>query len=128
MLYTLLLGDRSETRGKGEPASAQEVKRDRGWIVRLIRDGTRSEAVSGQFSRGVKRRREADKTGLELAQAPKSLDSSGRYVPYQLGYTIPASHFTGEPAFPYSCRAVSDVIGYGKHDAYPSSRSDTCSP
>lgn len=45
MLYTLLLGDRSDKKG-GEMGSVQEVKRDRGWIVRLIRDGTRCEAVS----------------------------------------------------------------------------------
>lgn len=43
-MYTLLLGDRGEK--KGEMGMVQEVKRDRGWIVRLIRDGTRTEAVS----------------------------------------------------------------------------------
>lgn len=44
MLYTLLLGDRSDK--KGEIGSIREVKRDRGWVVKFIRDGTRCEAVS----------------------------------------------------------------------------------
>lgn len=44
MLYALLYG--SDRGPRGELPSMQEVRRGRGWIVRLIRDGTRSEVVS----------------------------------------------------------------------------------
>ena len=43
MLYALLYG--SDRGPRGELPSMQEVRRGRGWLVRLIRDGTRSEVV-----------------------------------------------------------------------------------
>jgi hypothetical protein len=49
MLYALLYG--SDRGPRGELPSMQEVRRGRGWIVRLIRDGTRSEVVRISFLR-----------------------------------------------------------------------------
>lgn len=91
MLYTLLLGDRSEK--KGEMGSVQETKRDRGWIVRLIRDGTRCEAVSYPTDRLEGK---ADMVGLDIVEETACLGVSFRHVPYQCGYPIPTFDPSGK--------------------------------
>lgn len=84
-------------------ASGDNYKRDRSWIVRYIRDGTRCEAVSYNDSRWsrVSAQMLTPSSGLEVVEEKKDGRFASDDLQYRRGHQLQKAHPSSESVFGY---------------------------